>query len=57
MIESFIMASLAFLAKIFYDRETIMYNSRWEYFIFWLGCFFIAYSGFICSDFIRSVMK
>lgn len=57
MIESFCIACIATLIKMFIDRETVLYRSWWEYFLFWIGAFILSMSAGIMSEWIRSVMR
>lgn len=57
MIESCIIASLAALMKIFYDREIIFYQSKWEYVLVWFGAFSLSYSASLMAGMFSDVLK
>ena len=57
MIESCIISSLVVLMKIFYDREIIFYQSKWEYVLVWFGAFSLSYSASLMAGMFRDVLK
>ena len=57
MIESFSIACIATLIKIFIDRETVLYRSYVEYLLVWIGAFILSMSAGVMSAWIRSVMR
>ena len=57
MIESFCIACIATLIKIFMDREIIFYQSKIEYLLIWIGAFVLSMSAGVMSEWVRSVMR
>lgn len=57
MIESFCIACIATLIKMFIDRETVLYRSWWEYFLFWIGAFILSSSASVMSAWVKDVMR
>lgn len=57
MIESFCIACIATLIKIFMDREIIFYQSKIEYLLIWIGAFVLSMSAGVMSEWIRSVIR
>lgn len=57
MIESFIIAGIVTLIKIFIDREIVFYQSKWEYVLVWAGAFSLSYSASLMAGMFRDVLK
>ena len=57
MIESFSIACIATLIKIFIDRETVLYRSYVEYLLFWIGAFILSYSAGIMGEWVRGIVR
>lgn len=57
MIESFCIACIATLIKIFMDREIIFYQSKIEYLLIWIGAFVLSMSAGVMSEWVRSIMR
>lgn len=57
MIESFIIACIATLIKIFMDREIIFYQSKFEYLLVWFGAFSLSYSASLMAGMFKDILK
>ena len=57
MIESFSIACIATLIKIFIDRETVLYRSYVEYLLFWIGAFILSMSAGIMGEWVRGIVR
>lgn len=57
MTESFCIACIATLIKMFIDRETVLYRSRWEYVLFWIGAFILSSSASVMGAWVKDVMR
>lgn len=57
MTESFTIACIAVLIKIFIDRETVLYGSWVEYLLVWIGAFILSMSAGVMSLWIRDILK